>query len=438
MRSPEDRERWRLAAKASLARLGEDGVDELQEVDAHALVLELRRASGSVLFAFSLEQGTLRWSSSGGEADATLLRYALEWLAGEGPSLPGLQPRSPKEEGAAPLAVALRGAEVEGATPWADSHRRRYAPALEDLILTCGRVGLRHAADSPLVSDALERLASLLPRPFPPPRLARFLMRMRDALARRRPSDLLDRLSYAARLLDDLERAAGDPSALERLAFWFRGAPEEEGGAYQPLHDRSMVEIGRERVSLLRRGDFARRYLVDLESGEIFCEQGLWAEEKLSVGPCPRFVQVSMARVEKEGSPRRIQLLQYAVSPHLEPSHWLALTRAGDSDYGVSLEKAMHTWRAWPGAAEPFGLVQVAGRGEGQDVLLVDDQGRAIQIVDEHEGQGGRALLAELRQSTSLSWVAGRWVSFEGRLGMIPISLAQRSEAGEPRLLRLR
>ena len=179
------------------------------------------------------------------------------------------------------------------------------------------------------------------------------------------------------------------------------------------------------------------REVGDLRNGEIFREERTRTESTASVGPCPRVVQVGLAEVERGGTPRRIHLMQYAVT--LDPSRE-ELRRIEANGYRrfTALADRYRDWVALdPAQAEPFAVVvpKTWKRSKDRWPVVYDDDGVPLAFA-RADDPGAVDVLRSL-SAPAPRWVAGRLVDAKGHVLMVPCVVAVPDGEGT-RLHRLR
>jgi hypothetical protein len=307
----------------------------------------------------------------------------------------------------------------------ATADRLALASALEDVVTSVVRLGARKADGAPSVQDAIERLVEAAPDPLPLG-IDRWIGRLRSALARRDVDTLARVLDGAARVSEDMQSNEPGTQALRRIVSWL-GATQDMAGDVEPIYERVLVEIGREWLAGLNRSGIERRYLVDLGSGDVYREERPRGELAASVGPCPRIVSVGFAEVELGAQPRRIRLLQYAVSPNVSEEDWSQIVDASARSFAPLARTYREALDAFPGLAEPFALL-APSRCDTEDGLLPYDNEDVPLPIAHADDPGGAAALEALGQQTKVEWLAGRLIDAEGRLMLLPCAAATQQE----------
>jgi hypothetical protein len=249
--------------------------------------------------------------------------------------------------------------------------------------------------------------------------ISRWVGRLREALGARDAEATARVLDGAVRVGEDLARPEPDAEARRRILSWM-GALSHEVEGVKRVSDLTLVELAREWLPGVDAAGVERRYLLDLDSGEVYREERAAEALSASLGPCPRLINAGLATVEQGATPQRIRLLQYATTPGIESDVWDRVAGWSLRSFEPLVERYREAVRVFPGLAEPFVLV-TPDAIEGDDVpLLVDDAERPLP------GEGDRATLSALRRSAAdgeVAWVAGRLVDPGGRLSIAPLAI---------------
>ena len=414
----------RDAAKRALAELGEGG----EAAEIGAMTLEVTVAGVRELVSVSLRDGALRWTSTG-ELDGPHVRAALRLLA-EGNTL-RVEPEAGAERASIPGERGRRpsdpDADVRGGA------RDRLASALSDVVTAVGRAGMV-AWDAPALHESLERLRADAPAPMPIG-LARWLGRLREALDGRHVGLAARLLHGAAQLADDLALERPGIDARRRLVSWLGGESPVVERVVERISDRTLIEVGREWLAGVERGSIERRYLADLHNGEVFREERTRATGTISVGACPRTVTVGLAEVEDGAAPRRIRLLQYAVSLDTSQDDLRRVAANGYRRFGALADRYRDLVSAQPAQAEPFAVVVPRRWGNGAAVCF-DEEDNALPLA-RLEDPAAVDVLCRRVPATGPHWIAGRLVDAQGTLMLVPCVAALPAGEGSE-LLRLR
>lgn len=302
------------------------------------------------------------------------------------------------------------------------------ADALDELCLATARAGVS-ASESASIRAALEQLSHAASDP-PSLSLARFIGRFHGALAMGEVGKLARLLSGAQAFAAELRSGDTSREAQARARAWL-GVGDADSAA--SLTEVVLLEVGREWLAGLTRSAIERRYLVDASSGELYCEERRRGEHDISVGPCPRVVQVAFAELTTATVPPRARLLQYTVSPEPSAAHWQRLSELGESRLSVLATQFATATRRCPGLAEPCVLFAAAELTAGVLGALRDASGARLELRDDADGMLLDALRA-LVGSDEIVWVLGRLRGLARGLSLRPVSVLVKGKGG----LRLR
>jgi hypothetical protein len=295
--------------------------------------------------------------------------------------------------------------------------------ALDDLLTAITRVGVAKAQYAPSVDAALERVISAAPEPTPSG-LGRFIGRLQREIRSAEPRPMARLLVGASQLADALRTTARTRDTEERLVAWL-GARPGSMPEVELVHDRTMIEVGREWLSGTERASLERRYLVDIESGSIYREDRP-RHATASLGPCPRQLQVGLAEVEFGPSPRRIRVLQYEVRPDVLGESWVGLQQIASRSFAEVAAGYRRSVEAHPSLSEPFALV-APHRIERNDIFKVfDSEGRQL-VLNRSERRGAvLAFYDILAEGAEPTWLAGRLTDTGTTVCLIPFALGTR------------
>ncbi len=417
-------EAWRAAARAALGR-----ARPVADVDGNTepgrlvrLLAELQEPAGPRRWVtVSLDGGELRLGGEASDVSPEAMGALLELLAGAGePVARALDTEPGLRVSTAPEAPSVTGLPV----------LERQAAAVEDVCVAVGRTGVREALDSPAVADALAAVAGA----FGPAAVGarRWVGRLRLALARRHEQQVAGLLASGFRFA---EAARSRPVTDGLLTAWTGRARLESA---LPGGERSLLELGRERLDGFERGELQVRHLLDLESGGLLVEAASGAAGTLSVGPWPRRLRVALA--EHGASPWApwVRPLQYVVSLGGVREHIGEFEGAARGEFATLLDEMRAARVVLGELPEPAVLVKPA-RVEGvEDGLPVPLDATGTPLPLQRSGQGeGRVLGDALRAGATLRWVLGRLLVSDGRLLLRPVTAALERE-GAMHLLRLR
>jgi hypothetical protein len=300
------------------------------------------------------------------------------------------------------------------------ANRPALAEVLQDLLMAVVRAGVGVGASAAL-DEGLQRLAMAAPSPLPLG-VSRWVGRLKRALGARDPDEVARLLAGASLLIDDLKPGVTDKAARARVLSWLGSLSADTEGVTR-MTDRTLIEVAREQLPGVERAGIERRYLVDLQDGEVYREERAPSAPTASLGPCPRLVTVWLAAVEQGVAPKRIRLLQYAVTPMVEAEAWKKLAESAVRDFAALLTSYRGAQAAFPGLCEPFALVAPARiEHEGQP-LLVDGQGRTLQLAHPDNPAALRYLDTVTSAGDPL-WIAGRLLDRDGVLTLAPLGAA--------------
>lgn len=414
----------REAARRALERLGESKPGG----EITRLTVDVSVDGRSELVTLTLRNGELVWTSTAGEG--AHVAAALRWLAASDAS-PGVRVTEPAEL-PAPRVTWPPGGEPDHDHE-APAARGRLAEALEDVVTVVVRAGVG-GSESPSVAESLERLRREAPLPTPMG-ISRWLGRLKSALDAHDVELVARLLDGAAQLAEDLRRDKPSPEVRRRVIGWMGGA-SEIAGAVERLSDRVLVEIAREQLPSSERGGIERRHLIDLHNGEVFREERTRTSPVASVGPCPRVVNVGLAEVEDGASPRRIRLMQYAVSLELGKDELERIEANAYRRFAALADRYRELIEAQPGQAEPFAIVAPRSFESRDGALCRDDDGQPLPFA-RADDPAAVEVLQRLCPPGGPRWVAGRLSDAAGVLMMIPCALAL-PDGDATRFVRLR
>ncbi len=305
------------------------------------------------------------------------------------------------------------------------------AEAIEDVVTAVVRAGLEeHSASVP---EMLARVAREAGTPLPLG-VQRWIGRVRDAIDRRDVPLVAHALAAATFVAEDLRTTAVTQGpARTRLATWLGHAG---GFALDRVSDRLFLEVAREWLNGTARQQIERRYLVDLNSGEVFREERARRTQLVSVGGCPRLIGVGFAEVELGCSPRRMHLLQYTTTPSIDRASWDLLATWAQRD-SEAIAAAYRSSLAELGAlSEPFALVLPREIATSPAPALVLDRGAPLPLgVDDGSGLLKRFLevcanVPAATEPAKLAWVAGRLFDRDGLLQLKPLAVGILTQTG--------
>jgi hypothetical protein len=412
-------DRLRQAARAALDTIDAPAAPEAR-LDRLSAELELH--GSHELLSLRLEADGLRWKCSCGQARCSHAATLLSLLAG-GPASgteagPAAQPPTPRGSLAPERRVVAHSERTPHLEPGAlQRQRSAIAESLRDVVTAVVRGGVRADA-SASTDEALERLIATAPEPLPNG-VSRWVGRLREGLARGEVVTVSRLLDGASSLAVDLRASEPEPDAAQRTLS-FLGAMAHDPHDVDRLTERSMLEVAREWVSGVDRASLERRYLLDLDSGEVYREERARSANGASLGPCPRVVQVAYAEVERAAPPRRIRLLQYSSSPVVPDAVWDQLRTWSTRDFALLGARFRESARRFAGLAEPFAMVLPFELEREPAPLLLDDARHQLPLFDAEDG-----VLRHLQDHPGTpSWFAGRLVEQRGVIMLRPLSCA--------------
>lgn len=389
------------AIHARLSAFGERGVRRVSvDVSGEQVSFTLREARVVAVCTCAVE---------GCEHQALAIRLLME-------------PGEPHETFVAPAAVKHRSSMRP---PAAQSEATQLAGAIEELCLATARAGVS-AQDSPSIRAALDQLQHA-PVQAPSLSLSRFIGRFQNALALGEIGELASLLAGAQAWAKEQERGLLSTEVASRTRAWLGARVADAGDS---LTDVTLVELGREWLTGLTRSAIERRYLVDLADGQLYCEERRRADQDVSVGPCPRVVQVSYAALERAVLPPRTNLLQYAITLEPGTEHWQRLAELGEADMSALRTSYAHALEACPGLAEPVVLFAARDCGKvSPSSSLRDASGTRLTLRDDAGAPLGDTVRT-LSGEGEVVWLLGRLRLLSSGLALRPISALLRLESG--------
>ncbi|MDD9965068.1 MAG: hypothetical protein OXR73_02500 [Myxococcales bacterium] len=375
------------------------------------LSVEVRLGEAHEFVSLRLLDGQFAWSCTCAQENCVHASAALSLLA-------SLEASGVEKDGEVEAAVREGRTAIPSDRP-ERADNLALAEALEDVLTAVVRVGIR-SLEAPSIGETLERLVHAAPEPLPLG-ISRWVGRLDNAIAARDIDTVARILDGAARLADDLRAAPPGAAAKERILSWLGALAHDPSGVYQ-ISDRTMLEVAREFLDGVERGAIERRYLLDLDSGDVYSEERPRGRPLSSLGTCPRVVHVGLAEVERTAEPRRIRLLQYVSVPVVTEGHWGAMLNWAVRSFGRLPDRFCEASEAFPGLAEPFVVVAPDSYMKGQTASLIDDGGKALPLTPGREP----AVIQYIDEQTTgraPSWVAGRLVDVDGVIMLRPVSL---------------
>lgn len=342
------------------------------------------------MVTLSLRDGELQCVSSDARNDGPHVLAALQFVA-------GMETREDSSPPGSLVSISAQSPEQSSASELAD--------ALDDLLTAITRIGVDKAQHAPSVDAALERLIGVAPKPTPSG-LGRFIGRLQQAIRSAELRRVARLLEGASELADALRAATPSAQAELRIGAWLGTRPGSRPDV-ELLHDRTMIEVGREWLSGTERASLERRYLIDAHSGGIYREDRL-RNANASLGPCPRQLQVGLAEVEPGPNPRRIRVLQYEVEPDVPAESWDRLHQVASQSFVEITEQYRCALRSSPALCEPFALIALFRIERNGGFTAFDAEGHQL-VLDRSERRGAvLAFYDLLAQGIEPSWLAGR------------------------------
>lgn len=293
--------------------------------------------------------------------------------------------------------------------------RNRLSDVLSDVVLAVTRAGVSEGISAG-VSEALERLAEHAP-PASATGLRVWVGTLRGALEARDTAATARALGAATAMIDALRKADPGPHADQRTVAWLGVAPSSPA-ASDRVSERTYLELAREHRPGLARAGVEQRYLIDLDTGELFREDRA-ANETASLGPCPRVVSIGLAHIEPGVPPRRIRLLQYTTTPLVETSAWQRVASFALPSFEPLLSRQKEHMKLSAGLTDMLALVKPVRVHTSEGAQLVDDGGRALLLSG---AEGSATRLESFLTSTEPQWVLGRMLVHADMLALVPLA----------------
>lgn len=392
-------------------------------VQVERISLEVEVEGRRELVVVSLTPNRVSAVASDGSTEGPHVDAALRLLGG-GSFTTERGPNEMAREGA--RTIEPRESLRAPARPEASPHAE-VASALDDLATAIVRSGTLEASSSPAVEEAFEQVLLAAGRPTPPG-LSRAIGRLRQALLENDPEGVVRILEGVIRLVQYIEEPRG-PEAKRCIRAWLQRPGESQKP--KTLSDRRLIEVGREWLAGATRHAIQRRYLVCTATGAVYCEEQSRGV-KASDGPCPRALSVGLAELQAGPDPFRIRLLQYEVSPRVEPEmleriEEFALTRF------AGLRDQYRSWsKSFPALAEPFVVLAPEAfeyrRQAGRRVLVAADRGGDLVVLEAESG--GIERFESLRAGSRVRWIAGRVSGVAGNIVLALHSACFEDESG--------
>jgi len=406
----------RDAALHRLDELADDSEVVTDDLQIERLTCDIRDGRQTELVTLRVLDGRLQTSCTCAQPGCPHVRVALQLIAKPASAQPMRVERTSVER----AAVELQGGQEHS------RHERAQllCEPLADLVTAVVRAGVATDRDASVL-ETLSRVERALPAPLPVG-LLRWLGRMREALEHQDVALVAQALAGAATITHDLRKPVLDAAAHMRLITWL--GPAQNDGP-ERLSDRRMLELAREWVAGTQRHQIERRYLLDLDSGEVFREESVRRESMSSLGPCPRSIGVSLAEVEHTGAPRRLRLLQYTTTPEVERASWDAAASWAERDTDAVVARYRSAQQELGALSEPFVLIAPDTLRAGSVPKLICERGAPLPLSADDE-TGVLRQVEDLFHAGLPAWIAGRLVERGGQLTLRPLALGSADSAG--------
>ena len=397
-------------------RLRDAAIRHLRSASATSTEGSVRRLTMDVevdgrveMVTLSLRDGELHCVSSDGRNDGRHVVAALEFVAGV----------HQRED--APTTV-------DGGSPHAPEarHQSELADALDELLIALTRIGIDKARYAPSVDAALERVVESAPQPTPPG-LGRFIGRLHQEVLSGQPRRAARILDGAARLAEALQLEHPTEESEQRVRAWLGPRPGSLP-MLELVHDRTMVEVGREWLAGAERASVERRYLVDLESGGIYREDRP-RHATASLGPCPRQIHIGLAEIEPGPAPKRIRVLQYEVRPEVPRNGWDRLHQIARRNFAQLGDAYRRQVRAYPTLAEPFAVVAPYRVEHKDGFVAIDSEGHPLALERIERRGSVLAFYDLIQKGLEPLWLAGRLTDMGASLCISPFAVVARDGA---------
>ncbi len=360
--------------------------------------------------------GKLRVASTDGQTDGPAVRSALEMVAGD--ALPAAKKRAASRKKKAKTESQRRSSH-DLRDAMRSSRPDELSDRLAQVVLSLVRSGVKDAQSNATIAEAISSLRDAYGSEMPLV-VRRWIGRLRRALAEEDLFLVARLLEGAARAADDMREEHPDSLQRERVALW-RPA-QDDMLARDKITDRIFVEVGREVVAGLSRASIERRYLMCVRTGQVYVEASARGDEQASVGPTPRRVTVGLAELSGGPQPRRMRLLQYAVSNKIAPSEWQDVTRRAVQRFEPLHDTYRSAHQQFPGIVEPFFVIAPARVDLIGGVVFVDADGFPLPMAQARTPARAEAVKQALALG-DLQWVSGRAVDADGSLMIDPCAL---------------
>jgi hypothetical protein len=412
---------FRMASKEALGTLRAVAKDVSYSGTVNRIALDVSLDGQDEIVSVRMNDKVLNWSCTCGQQNCGHIATALYWIAAEESTDINRALRS------SPMPTKSRlswPVDIEDTEASVRATIKSVSVALDDLVTAVVRVGT-NTGTGPSVDEAIQRLIDAAPNPLPLG-ISRWIGLLKAALSRHDHDSVARILDGATRIAEDLRDDVDDPNRRRRVVSWL-GAILRDSKDVQRISERNLIEIARERLDGVERSIIERRYLVDLETGEIYREERLYSASTASLGPCPRIVNAGLTVVEQGIPPQRIHLLQYSVSAVIPTETWNQLSAWAYRRFDVLSKRYKESLTLFPGLTEPFAIIAPTHLDPEQNYVPFDDENRPLPIAMADEPSLGR-FFASVPKIKETSWIAGRLVDAQGTLMLRPLSICILSE----------
>jgi len=421
---------FRTASKEALDTLRAIKPDLLVDGKVNRIALDVSLDGEDEIVSVRMHNQRLSWSCTCGRQNCGHLATALRWISAQESADIADAVRSSSNPPTKNRFSAVNGFE----DPIADVRTTMPAlsGALEDLVTAIVRIGT-DAGPGPSVEEAIQRLIEAAPNPTPLG-ICRWVGRLKAALSSRDVDMIARILDGAQRLSVDLKTESNDPSRCKRIVSWLGPSTCESNDVIR-ISERNLVEIAREWLDGLERSSIERRYLVDLENGEIYREERARGSQTVSLGPCPRSINAGLVVVERGIPPQRIRLLQYSISAVIPTEFENQLSGWANRRFNQIADDYRNLERTFPGLSEPFVLVAPKRLDVDQRCLLLDEANKPLPIATAEDPTLVR-YIKSIPDVKETAWFAGRLLDAQGTLMLRPLSVCIPT-SGQVRHLRV-
>jgi hypothetical protein len=413
---------FRMASKEALGALRAVAKEVTVSGTVNRIALDVSLNGQDEIVSIRMNDNVLNWSCTCGQQNCGHIATALYWISAEESADINRAPRSSPTPST--RSRFSWPAETEDTETSVRATMKGISLALDDLVTAVVRVGT-DAGTRPSVDEAVQRLIDAAPNPLPLG-ISRWIGLLRSALSRNDYDSVARILDGATRIAEDLKTELDDPNRRKRVISWL-GAVLRDSKDVQRMSERNLIEIARERLDGVERSIIERRYLVDLENGEIYREERLQGMSTASLGPCPRLINAGLIVVEQGIPPQRIHLLQYSISAVIPTETWNQLSGWAFRRFDVLNKKYKESLTLFPGLTEPFALIAPTRLDWEQNYVPFDDENRSLPIAMADDPSLGR-FFSSVPKIQETAWIAGRLVDAQGTLMLKPLSICILSE----------